>query len=249
MAAVLLHVTPEALQPHEAAAAFDALRLASLGLVLLHMRQALDHAREDALAVVTLVELFLKVRGLQVHLKALLRLKAGLAHLAADGHSLGMGAQVNTVVAQLAELLSALGAAVGTHARVQVHVLAKEESIGEGLITHIAMVLSSHIWCKKLAVIFIVSVLFFLFFLFRNLTVIALILGVVHLTMMDISITLGRSPILLGHNLLGSGLAVRTGLFGSIANNNGFLFITNPFAISIFFFPQSQCFFCENNIL
>lgn len=64
MAAVLLHVTPEALQPHEAAAAFHALWLASLGLVLLHMRHALDHAREDALAVVTLVELFLKVRGL-----------------------------------------------------------------------------------------------------------------------------------------------------------------------------------------
>lgn len=135
----------EALHTLEVASALDAVRLASLAFVLLHMRQALFHAREDALAVVTLVELVLKVRGLQVLLEALLRLEDGLAHLAADGHGLGMGAQVNTVVGQLTELLATLSAAVGTHTRVQVHVLAKEESIGEGLITHIAMVLSSHI--------------------------------------------------------------------------------------------------------
>lgn len=112
-----------------------------------------------------------------MHLKALLSLKAGLAHLAADGHSLGMGAQVNTVVAQLAKLLSALGAAVGTHARVQVHVLAKEESIGEGLITHIAMVLSSHIYGLKKKTIFCI----YSYILSKNLT--AFTLSALHQTL------------------------------------------------------------------
>lgn len=64
LAGVFDHVAPQGLMPLEAPAALAALRLAGFALVFLHVRQALVHAREDALAVVALVELVLKVRGL-----------------------------------------------------------------------------------------------------------------------------------------------------------------------------------------
>lgn len=146
LAGMLLHVAPQALRRREALVALGTMRLAGLVLVLLHVHPALCQAREDALAVVALVELRLEVRGLQVEVEALLRLEAGLTHATADGHGLGMGAQVGAVVGQVAELLVALGAAVGTHARVLVHVFPEEEAVDESLMAHTAMVLSRRVY-------------------------------------------------------------------------------------------------------
>lgn len=102
---------------------------------------------KDVFALVTLVKLLLKMRALQVRVQVSLRGETqptDAAHETIYEAPIGLGvrAQVDSVVVNLAEAFSAFGTAVRTRASVQVHVVLELELGGQLEITHAAGVLA-----------------------------------------------------------------------------------------------------------
>lgn len=80
------------------------------------------------------------MRALQVRVQVRLRREAHPTHAAHETVHLGLGvrAQVDPVVVNLAEAFSAFGAAVGTRPGVEIHVVLELELGGELEVTHAA---------------------------------------------------------------------------------------------------------------